>query len=327
MRQCGCVCAAPAPVSCVGARTAGAAVGWPMLMSWHLPARHLPADEDCAACDFNRPGKTCLREMEWVWRGETFSGGWVRQVGWVGARVPAGAGAAPAVTVPAAALFGQNQAYPLPACGAALLDPSHLPAPACLTPGPLAATRAEYTSIKTQLQSETFPPAAAGDPQRLWRDLAHVRGGAPWAAACLFGWLLLGPVFPSVEHAGLHWQLTCPRAHPPFFPCLQEEKAKLLKDRLKKYCQKVGTAVLLQRRHQHCIACPQLPAQLPTVPLALYPSYVLPAHLPPLTLYCHCTAPLYCLSRRCTSACWTSRWLRSAWRASASGRTLSTSTQ
>ena len=31
-------------------------------------------DEDCAACDFNRPGKTCLRQMEWVWRGETYSG-------------------------------------------------------------------------------------------------------------------------------------------------------------------------------------------------------------------------------------------------------------
>jgi DNA polymerase epsilon subunit 1 len=29
--------------------------------------------EDCAACDFNRPGKTCLRTMDWVWRGETFS--------------------------------------------------------------------------------------------------------------------------------------------------------------------------------------------------------------------------------------------------------------
>lgn len=30
-------------------------------------------DEDCAACDFNRPGKTCLRRMEWVWRGETYA--------------------------------------------------------------------------------------------------------------------------------------------------------------------------------------------------------------------------------------------------------------
>ena len=27
----------------------------------------------CAACDFNVPGKTCLRPMEWVWRGEHYS--------------------------------------------------------------------------------------------------------------------------------------------------------------------------------------------------------------------------------------------------------------
>ena len=30
-------------------------------------------DEQCAACDFNKPGKTCLRPMEWVWRGENYS--------------------------------------------------------------------------------------------------------------------------------------------------------------------------------------------------------------------------------------------------------------
>ncbi|KAK7262191.1 hypothetical protein RJT34_29753 [Clitoria ternatea] len=30
-------------------------------------------DEVCTACDFNRPGKTCLRKLEWVWRGETFT--------------------------------------------------------------------------------------------------------------------------------------------------------------------------------------------------------------------------------------------------------------
>ena len=30
-------------------------------------------DEQCAACDFNKPGKTCLRNMEWVWRGEHYS--------------------------------------------------------------------------------------------------------------------------------------------------------------------------------------------------------------------------------------------------------------
>jgi DNA polymerase epsilon subunit 1 len=27
-------------------------------------------ESDCAACDFNRPGKTCDRRMEWAWRGE-----------------------------------------------------------------------------------------------------------------------------------------------------------------------------------------------------------------------------------------------------------------
>lgn len=41
------------------------------------------ADEDrCATCDFNRPGKTCLREMEWVWRGETFAGACLARRRW-----------------------------------------------------------------------------------------------------------------------------------------------------------------------------------------------------------------------------------------------------
>lgn len=30
------------------------------------------SDVVCTACDFNRPGKNCLRKLEWVWRGETF---------------------------------------------------------------------------------------------------------------------------------------------------------------------------------------------------------------------------------------------------------------
>ncbi|URE33478.1 DNA polymerase [Musa troglodytarum] len=29
-------------------------------------------DVVCTACDFNRPGKNCLRKLEWVWRGETY---------------------------------------------------------------------------------------------------------------------------------------------------------------------------------------------------------------------------------------------------------------
>ena len=27
-------------------------------------------EADCAACDFNRPGATCQRKMEWVYRGD-----------------------------------------------------------------------------------------------------------------------------------------------------------------------------------------------------------------------------------------------------------------
>ncbi|GAB4815178.1 hypothetical protein N2152v2_002224 [Parachlorella kessleri] len=102
-----------------------------IILTNRLQPSSIVNDEDCAACDFNKPGKTCLRHMEWVWRGETFS-----------------------------------------------------------------ATRAEYSSLKAQLQSETFPAAQPGGPQRLWSDLGY------------------------------------------------EEQGKLLKDRLKKYCQRVYKRVL-----------------------------------------------------------------------------------
>lgn len=92
-------------------------------------------EEDCAACDFNAPGKRCLRRMEWVWRGEHF-----------------------------------------------------------------ACTRSEYNSVKRQLMSEMHAPApgggAGGGPPRAWADLS------------------------------------------------QEERAKALKDRLKRYCHKVYKRVL-----------------------------------------------------------------------------------
>lgn len=88
-------------------------------------------DEDCAACDFNRPGKTCLRPMQWVWRGETF-----------------------------------------------------------------AASTQEYFALKNQLGAETFPASEPGGPMRFYSQLPH------------------------------------------------EERAKLLKDRLKKYCQRVSQPVL-----------------------------------------------------------------------------------
>lgn len=101
-----------------------------------LQPSSIVGDEDCAACDFNKPGKTCLRQMEWVWRGETF-----------------------------------------------------------------AATRTEYAHLKAQLQSEAFPPVQSGGPSRLWTDLSY------------------------------------------------DEKAKLLKDRLKKYCQKVQSQLQPVKSH------------------------------------------------------------------------------
>ncbi|KAK9824549.1 hypothetical protein WJX72_011249 [[Myrmecia] bisecta] len=44
-----------------------------IILTNRLQPSAVVTDEDCAACDFNRPGKTCLRKMDWVWRGETYS--------------------------------------------------------------------------------------------------------------------------------------------------------------------------------------------------------------------------------------------------------------
>lgn len=37
-----------------------------IILTNRLQPSAIVTDEDCAACDFNRPGKTCLRQMEWV---------------------------------------------------------------------------------------------------------------------------------------------------------------------------------------------------------------------------------------------------------------------
>lgn len=37
-----------------------------IILTNRLQPSAIVEDEDCAACDFNRPGKTCLRQMEWV---------------------------------------------------------------------------------------------------------------------------------------------------------------------------------------------------------------------------------------------------------------------
>jgi len=37
-----------------------------IILTNRLQPPSIVTDEDCAACDFNKPGKTCLRQMEWV---------------------------------------------------------------------------------------------------------------------------------------------------------------------------------------------------------------------------------------------------------------------
>ncbi|KAM5584440.1 DNA polymerase epsilon catalytic subunit A-like [Rosa sericea] len=43
-----------------------------IILTNRLQPTSIVTDEVCTACDFNRPGKTCLRKLEWVWRGEIF---------------------------------------------------------------------------------------------------------------------------------------------------------------------------------------------------------------------------------------------------------------
>ncbi|KAJ4832189.1 DNA polymerase epsilon catalytic subunit A [Turnera subulata] len=43
-----------------------------IILTNRLQPPSIVTDEICTACDFNRPDKTCLRTLEWVWRGETY---------------------------------------------------------------------------------------------------------------------------------------------------------------------------------------------------------------------------------------------------------------
>ncbi|KAL6577446.1 DNA polymerase epsilon catalytic subunit A [Orobanche minor] len=43
-----------------------------IILTNRLQPPSIVTDEICTACDFNRPGKKCLRKLEWVWRGETY---------------------------------------------------------------------------------------------------------------------------------------------------------------------------------------------------------------------------------------------------------------
>ncbi|KAI3783594.1 hypothetical protein L1987_42678 [Smallanthus sonchifolius] len=44
-----------------------------IILTNRLQPPSIVTDEVCTACDFNRPRKTCLRNIEWVWRGETYT--------------------------------------------------------------------------------------------------------------------------------------------------------------------------------------------------------------------------------------------------------------
>ncbi|CAN1252331.1 DNA polymerase epsilon catalytic subunit A [Linum perenne] len=43
-----------------------------IILTNRLQPPSIVTDEICVACDFNRPDKTCLRKLEWVWRGQTY---------------------------------------------------------------------------------------------------------------------------------------------------------------------------------------------------------------------------------------------------------------
>ncbi|VEU20318.1 DEKNAAC101151 [Brettanomyces naardenensis] len=43
-----------------------------IMISNRLQPDSMKSEEDCAACDFNRPGKKCDRRLSWAWRGEFY---------------------------------------------------------------------------------------------------------------------------------------------------------------------------------------------------------------------------------------------------------------
>ncbi|RYQ84462.1 hypothetical protein Ahy_B10g103810 isoform C [Arachis hypogaea] len=61
---------APPPFLRVDAQDRRCGRSSPFIFSILPPS--IVSDEVCAACDFNHPGKTCLRKLEWAWDGETF---------------------------------------------------------------------------------------------------------------------------------------------------------------------------------------------------------------------------------------------------------------
>jgi hypothetical protein len=153
-----------------------------IILTNRLQPSAIVGDEDCAACDFNKPGG--------------------RQAPQVNAAQPLGA-----LVVPAGA--GQfDLAYEVGR--APLIAPQTTPPVSLHTLTPnrhlrlagktclrqmewvwrgehYAATRSEYQALKNQLAAESHPPEVPGGPQRSWEELDGARRGALSAEcpACL----------------------------------------------------------------------------------------------------------------------------------------------
>jgi len=139
-----------------------------IILTNRLQPPAIVTDEDCAACDFNKPGKTCLRQMEWV-------------SGVLGGRGGAKAGFTlqPSASEPissASSLHLRARPPPIPTHGsqqpavggcAQLRQPMATPTAAQVWRGEhYAATKSEYMAVKNQLQAEAHAPSEPGGPAR-----------------------------------------------------------------------------------------------------------------------------------------------------------------
>ncbi len=198
-----------------------------IILTNRLQPSAIVTDEDCAACDFNKPGKTCLRTMNWIWKvcgwcGVGRGGVWCMHPCANGA---CGVGTGVCVHMCTCVscmlhishtLFSHTPAFHTPSFHApsyrihtlfsyTLMTHTHTLITPIIPPIKLgdthtqgehfATTRSEYAGIKAQLESEHFPPAQPGGTPRAFGELSY------------------------------------------------EERQKLLKDRLKKYSQKVRLGV------------------------------------------------------------------------------------
>eukprot|EP00983_Pelagomonas_calceolata_P106846 1159279-Pelagomonas_calceolata.AAC.8 len=124
-----------APPKQVGNAGGHAAMYPNIILTNRLQPPSIVTDEDCAACDFNKPGKTCLRQMEW------------KKPGLHGEALTAPCGEAVRYHISFLRTLWRGEHY--------------------------AAGRAEYMAVKNQLQAEAHPPQYEGGPPRYWEDLGQ----------------------------------------------------------------------------------------------------------------------------------------------------------